>query len=459
MALGKRKPAVQNDLFISATELPTTPGHPFYVKVNQVLAKHGFDTFAERACREFYSTNNRGRPGLPPGNYFRLLMIGFFEGIDSERGIAWRVADSLSLRLFLGFSLAESTPDHSTISKTRRLISLETHSHLFTWVLQVLAKEKILVGKNIGIDSTNLEANAAMRNIVRKDTGEDYQGFLTRLAKESGIETPTKEDLIRFDRKRKKKTSNKEWESSTDPDSRIARMKDGTTHLAHKVEHAVDMDSGAIVGVTVQPADKGDTSTIGETARAAFFGLLDASGSMGNTSLRNSICKVAIADKGYHSGAVLLDLEEFGIRSYISEPARGRRNWEKNPAEQMPTYANRSRIQSDPGKALMKRRGEVVERSFAHCYETGGMRRVFLRGHENIAKRLLTHLAGFNLSLVMRKIFGRGTPKGLGDLLFSIFMAIHSLTMVFIRVLSRTPAGGNEKSGITVSSISWRAMP
>ena len=436
MALGKRKQVRQTELWVAATELPTTSAHPFYSKLNEVLAKHGFDRFAEEACKEFYAPT-MGRPGIPPGNYFRLIMLGYFEGLTSERGIAWRVQDSLSLRKFLGISITEKTPDHSTISKTRRLIDTETHDAIFSWVLQVLAKEKILVGESIGIDATNLAANAAMRNIARKDTGEAYQGYLKRLAEESGIPTPTKEDLIRFDKKRKKTTSNADWESKSDPDARIARMKNGSTHMAHKVEHAVDMDSGAVVGVTVQAADKGDTTTIRETVHTAFHALLDASGALGDPSLRSSMFLSTVADKGYHSGAVLLDLADFGIRSYISEPERGKRNWKNNPEEQLPTYANRSRIRGDHGKALLKKRGELVERSFAHCYETGAMRRLFLRQRENIAKRILVHVAGFNLSLIMRKIFGRGTPRGLGDLLLNIFFSVHVVISLFQYCLDR----------------------
>ncbi len=436
MALGKRKQARQAELWVAATELPTTSAHPFYSKLNEVLAKHGFDRFAEEACKEFYAPT-MGRPGIPPGNYFRLIMLGFFEGISSERGIAWRVQDSLSLRKFLGISITEKTPDHSTISKTRRLIDTETHDAIFSWVLQVLAKEKILVGETLGIDATNLAANAAMRNIAQKDTGEAYQVYLKRLAEESGISTPTKEDLIRFDKKRKKTTSNADWESKSDPDARIARMKNGSTHMAHKVEHAVDMDSGAVVGVTVQAADKGDTTTIRETVHTAFHALLDASGAHGDPSLRSSMFRSTVADKGYHSGAVLLDLADFGIRSYISEPERGKRNWKNNREEQLPTYANRSRIRGDHGKALLKKRGELVERSFAHCYETGAMRRLFLRQRENIAKRILVHVAGFNLSLIMRKIFGRGTPRGLGDILLNLFFGVHVVISLFQYCLDR----------------------
>ena len=187
---------------------------------------------------------------MTPGTYFRLLLIGYFEGIDSERGIAWRCADSLGLREFLRIGLDEQTPNHSTISRTRRLIDVETHRKVFLWVLDVIADRGLLKGQTVGVDATTLEANAAMRSIVRRDNGATYDEFLTELARQSGIETPTREDLARMDRKRKKKMSNEEWTSPSDPDARITKMKDGTTHLAHKAEHAVDMESGAVIAVT-----------------------------------------------------------------------------------------------------------------------------------------------------------------------------------------------------------------
>jgi transposase len=217
--------------------------HPFYEKLNELLRGEHFDAFVEDLCAKFYA-QKLGRPSLLPGIYFRALLIGYFEGIEAERGIAWRLADSLALRSFVGIRLTESTPDHSTLSRTRRLIDLETHSQVFAWVLELLAARGLIKGKSIGIDATTLEANAAMRSIVRRDTGESYEQFLTGLAKASGIETPTREDLVRLDRKRKKRTSNKEWTSPIDADARVAKMKDGSTHLAHKAEHAVDMDTG-----------------------------------------------------------------------------------------------------------------------------------------------------------------------------------------------------------------------
>ena len=257
MAMGTRKQREkQEDLWIAHTELAAAPGHPFYQRLNELLEAEGFDEFVEGRCAKFYAEKN-GRPSLTPGIYFRALLIGYFEGIGAEHGITWRLADSLALRRFVGIALDEYTPDHSTISRTRRLIDLDTHREVFAWVLGVLADRGLLKGQRIAIDATTLEANAAMRSIVRRDTGESYEEFLRGLAKASGIATLAREDLARLDRKRRKRTSNKEWKSPADGDARIAKMKDGRTHLAHKAEHAVDLDTGAVVAVTLQGPDKG----------------------------------------------------------------------------------------------------------------------------------------------------------------------------------------------------------
>lgn len=241
--MGRRKTQQQSPLFVSAASLPQSPAHPFYERLNRVLGEGGFDSFVEGLCVKFYDAKPMGRPSLEPGKYFRLLLLGYFEGIDSERGIAWRCADSLSLRAFVGYRPDERATEHSTISRTRRLIDLETHQAVFTWVLTLLARSNLLKGKTVGIDATTLEANAAMRSIVRNDTHESYEQFLTGLAKASGIDTPTREDLSRLDKKRKNKASNDDWHNPHDPDAKITKMKDGRTHLAHKQEHAVDMDS------------------------------------------------------------------------------------------------------------------------------------------------------------------------------------------------------------------------
>lgn len=421
MAMGTREDE-QASLWIATSELPTSPGHPFYTRLNAVLDADDFDRFVEGQCRAFYAPV-MGRPSLAPGRYFRLLLVGYFEGIDSERGIAWRATDSLAVRSFLGLPVHEAPPDHSTIARTRRLIDLETHRAVFTWVQVRLVEAGLLNGKTVAIDATTLEANAAMRSIVRRDTGDGYQAFLTGLAKASGIDTPTREDLARLDRKRKKKTSNKDWTHPGDPDARVAKMKDGRTHLAHKAEHAVDVETGAIVAVTLQGADQGDTTTIVETASAAVEQLADAQAEVSEPQSLDEI----IADKGYHSNLTMVDLDAGGIRSYMAEPDRGRRDWSETAAAQAPVYGNRRRIRGARGRRLMRRRGETVERSFAHMYDTGGMRRTHLRGHDNILKRLLIQAGGFNLGLVMRHLIGVGTPRGLQGRLAATIAALAAL--------------------------------
>jgi len=427
MAMGKRARHQQGDFWIETASLPPAPAHPFYVQVNQILESQGFDTFVEGLCGKFYA-ETMGRPSLAPAIYFRLMLIGYLEGIDSERGIAWRVADSLGLRRFLGYSLTDETPDHSTMSRNRRLIDVETHQAVFTWVLKVLAQEGLLKAKTIGIDATTLEANAAMRNIVRRDSGESYQEFLTRLAKESGIETPTREELVKLDKTRKNKASNDDWENPHDPDAKITKMKDGRTHLAHKAEHAVDMESGAILAVTLQPADRGDTSSIEETLAVAADAVVDlAADDKSAPHISEQAMSEAVADKGYHSNEVLTGAGQMVERTYIAEPDRGTRNWEGNEEAKAAVYANRRRIRGRRGKRLMKKRGELIERSFAHCYDTGGMRRTHLRGHENILKRLLIHVAGFNLSLILRQQLGLGTARGLQGLAARVLIALGRL--------------------------------
>jgi transposase len=413
MSLGKRGPdEKQEPIWIEAARLATPAGHPFYERLNRLLSRHGFDAFAESACEPFYA--KVGRPGLPPGVYFRALLVGYFEGIDSERGIAWRTADSLALRSFLGFELGQSTPDHSTISRTRRLIDVETHRKVFLWVLGMLAEEGLLKGNTIAVDGTTLEANAALRSIVRRDSGQGYDDFLKGLAKESGIETPTREQLAKLDRKRKKKGNNDDWKNPHDPDAQITKMKDGRTHLAHKAEHAVDLETGAVLAVTLQPATAGDTNTLHETLTQCGEHIREVAGEIDNNDGQMNAEGPAelVLDKGYHSNDVLVILKEVEVRSYCSEPGRGRRNWEGKQEEKAAVYRNRRRIKGERGKRLLRQRGERVERSFAHMYETGGMRRTHLRRHDNIIKRLLIHAGAFNLGLVMRKLLGNGTPRG-----------------------------------------------
>jgi len=421
MAMGRRDGARQDDIWIPTDRLVQGPGHPFYARLNQVLAGAGFDRFVEDRCAKFYASDV-GRPGVAPGVYFRMLLIGYFEGIDSERGIAWRCADSLGLREFLGYELTRATPDHSTLSVTRQRIDEQTHQGVFDWVLRVLKERGLVKGKTVGVDATTLEANAAMRSIVRRDNGEGYREFLKRLAKESGIQDPTPEDLAKLDRKREKKGSNKEWVNPHDPEAKITKMKDGRTHMGHKAEHAVDMDTGATLAVTVQAADKGDTQTIGRTLSETMETLAE----IGPGPDGRLMMEEVVNDKGYHSDQTIADLTEMGLRTYTAEPRRGRRRWKDREPERKAVYANRRRIRGARGKALLRCRGERVERPFAHQYETGAMRRTHLRGHTNIRKRLLVHAAGDNLALLMRTLIGIGKPRvmqGLKKALAKVFGA------------------------------------
>jgi transposase len=425
MAMGTRREQ-QEELWIPSCALARPVSHPFYERLNQLLAEHDFDRFVEGQCRRFYAAT-MGRPGLAPGIYFRLLLVGYFEGVDSERGIAWRAGDSLSIRRFVGIPLEEGAPDHTTISRTRRLIDLETHRQVFAWVLGLLADVGLVKGQRIGIDATTLEANAALRSIVRRDNGESYEEFLKGLARMSGVETPTREDLVRVDRKRKKKGSNAEWVNPHDPDARITKMKNGCTHLAHKAEHAVDMDTGAVVAVTLQEADLGDTITVKETlaeAGATVADLIEREAEakpLEKPQVNLGGIEEVVADKGYHSGPVLKEMKAAGVRTYMPEKKQaGKRHWVGKQDEQQVVYANRQRLQRPKGKRLLRRRGELIERTFAHCYDSGGMRRTHLRKHSNILKRLLIHVAGANLGLLLRSLHGSGTPRSLQGLSFTL---------------------------------------
>jgi transposase len=391
----------QQDLWVAASEIVTTPGHVFYERLNTVLNAEKFDQRVESVCRKYYKSSS-GRPSLTPGTYFRMLLLGYFEGIDSERGIAWRAADSFSFRKFLGYDLSEQTPDHSTVSRTRRLYSVETHGAVMKWVLKILRKHGLADAQSVCIDATTLQANASMKSLVRRDTGRTYDDYLQHLAQSEGIEQPTKEQLARLDRKRKKKASNDDWTNPHDPSARITKMKDGRTKLAYKAEHAVDLASGALLAVTVQPADRGDTTSYAETLEAA------------QREARKSHplgIEELVMDKGYHSGAVLVDLAAREIRSYVPEPERGKRHWSGKADEQHCVYANRQRVRAERSKRLQKLRGELCERSFAHCYETGAMRRMYVRGTDNALKRVLAQAAAFNIGLLLRKLSAWGKPR------------------------------------------------
>ena len=404
----RRDGDVQPDLIVSWSDVPRSPGHAFYDKLQKLLVDAGFDRFVEEACKAYYAPR-MGAPSVPPGRYFRMLLIGYFEGIHSERGIVWRCSDSLSLREFLRLATREKVPDHSWLSKTRSRLPHEVHDQIFGWVLGLVADNDLIKAERIGVDGSTMEANAALRTIVRRDTGQTYREMLTGLAKESGIATPTADDLVRIDRKRTgKKLSNADWESPTDPDAKVARMKNGSTRLAYKPEHAVDLDTGVIVAAPIHPADCGDTNTLDPTLKAAAHNLAR----VGLMPTPDNPCDL-VTDKGYHSREGLKGLAGGVWQTRISEPvpAKGVLRWHGDGAAQKAVYANRARVKSGAGRKAMRKRGEMVERSFAHVLDRGGMRRTWLRGRDNVHKRYLIHVAGFNLGILMRALFGCGTPR------------------------------------------------
>ena len=412
MAMGKRKPR-QESLFVTPDQLTPSAGHPFYQKLNALLAEADFDRWAERRCVAYYEREEkRGQPSLPPGVYFRMLLIGYFEGLDSQRGIAWRCSDSLSLRQFLGIALHEGTPDHSTLTNTRRRLPQEVFEEVFQFVLGIAEAKKLIAGKTVGVDSTTLEANAAMKSIVRRDTGEDWKEYVTRLMREEGVigpdETPSQAEVLRYDRKRKGKTvSNAEWKSEIDEDAKIARMKDGTTHLAYKAEHVVDLESDLVLAAEIRPADHADTATLGDSLVAAQLNLT-AAGSAARIA-------EAVGDKGYHAAATIELCDFLDVRTYIPEPKTAESaTWPDKPDEQRrAALNNRRRMKRSKGKALQRRRSEVVERTFAHVCETGGSRRSHLRGLVNVTKRYLIAVAAHNLGRILRRLTGIGKPKAL----------------------------------------------
>ena len=443
MALG-RQGERQTDLIVGWAELPRSPGHAFYDRLQTVLREAGFDGFAEQQCAPYYASK-LGRPSLPPGRYFRMHLIGYFEGIDSERGLEWRCADSLSLREFLRLGTTEPVPDHTWLSRTRSRLPLEVHEAVFTWVLQRLAEHGLIQGNRIGVDASTMEANAALRAIVRRDSGEDYREMLKRLAKESGIATPTADDLIRLDRNRQgKRLSNADWASPSDPEAKIAKMKDGRTRLAYKPEHAVDLDTGAIVAAEIHPADQGDTTTLPGTLEAAAANLaaIDAAPTAEDPA-------ELIADKGYHSRDGLKDLEDGPWKSRIAEKkVLGVSRWRGDEAARRAVYNNRARLRSGVAKEAFKLRAELVERSFALILDRDGMRRSWLRGRENLHKRYLVHVAGYNLGLIMRLLVGAGTPR---EFLVRVSARLLVLTAADTRTAILIVATGREAAMLVVS--------
>lgn len=445
---------MQQPLFVRSDELAGAPRHRFYEKLNELLDGAGFDAFVEQLCAPFFAADGKaGRISTRPGVYFRMLFIGYFEGIESERGICWRVEDSLSLRAFLGIAPHETSPDHSTLSRMRSRLGAEVYEQVFHFVMRVLNEQGLLRGRVAGVDSTYLRADASMKSIVRRGSGEGYKSYLKKLAKKAGIENPTDEDARRMDRTRAKKTSNEEWVSPTDPDAEITRLKDGRTRLAYKAENTVDMETGAILAAEILPATTPDGESVITSVEQANENVAaardedDDDNDSGTTVPADGI-KEVVGDKGFHKASTIKRLADGGIRTYFPErKQRGERRWKKNGgrATAIAVYQNRARLKSRKSKRLQRRRGELLERTFAHLCETGAHRRTRLRGRENVHKRYLMQAAAFNLGLVMRKLLGHGTPRALAGAAERLFALIASALVLLWGALDTMLGGATEK--------------
>jgi len=459
--LGRRLPP-PTDLVIALKDLPPPPANPFYQRLNTVLDEAGFEPFVEDLCRPYYA-EGFGRPGVPPGVYFRMLFFGYFEGLGSQRAIAWRCADSRSAHAFLGLPQHQATPDHSSLTKIRQRLPDSVHEQVFVFVLKLAEDKGLLPGKTVGVDSTLLEANAAMKTIVRRDSGDDWKEYVRKLAVEAGIDNPTDADVRRFDRQRKgKQVSNAEWTSPSDPDSKIAKMKDGTTHLAYKAEHVVDLQTELILAAPVYPADQPDSATLLESVAAAQVHLLQAESGLSLAGLEAqpeaaiaelTVIEEAAADKGYHKAETLADCAAAEVRTYIPEKRRKQdRVWTDKPPEWERAYRNnRRRVVGSRSKRLQKLRSEKVERTFAHVCETGGGRRSWLRGLLKVGTRYLMRVAGHNLGIIMRCVFGKGTPRSLQGLRAAVVVWIRgwvdTLSAHAAVVVSATGVGGPGEAG------------
>ena len=439
MAMGRRKRR-QESLFVATAELARSPGHPFYRKLNELLAEAEFDRWIEGRCEPYYEAAEKpGRESIPPGTYFRMLLVGYFEGIESSGASPGGAATACSCGSSWTTAQHEATPDHSTLSITRKRLPPEVFDEVFQFVLKIAAEKKLLSGKTVGVDSTTLEANAAMKSIVRRDTGEDWKEYVTRLMQEEGIveeqHEPTDEEIRRFDKKRKnKKVSNDEWVSPADPEARITKMKDGRTHLAYKAEHVVDLESDLILAAEIRPADHADPQTLGDS-------VLKAQENLQGAEIETEIEEVA-ADKGYHSAETIELCDSLGLRTYIPEPKRQHdRTWtDKSPELQRAVYENRRRMRRAKGKRLGRLRSERVERSFAHVCDTGGMRRSWLRGLVDVTKRYLIAAAAHNLGRILRRLFGVGKPKTLQGL-----RALAALTQLIATTIRITTANAHDR--------------
>ena len=434
----RKEKAAQGEFWVATHHLPQSPKSTFYSRLNETLEAIGFAEKVREACAPAYKTTKAGRPGIDPVVYLKMIMVGFFEDLPSERAIAARCADSMSIRAFLNYSLEEKTPDHSTFTVIRQRLGLEIYQQIFTLTLQALREHGLLRGKNLGIDSSVIEANASLRALVHRNTEEEYWDYVKRLAAENGIDPEDTAAVRKFDRKRPGKGSNQEWQNPHDPDARIGRTKDGATDMTYKPEAVVDLDSGAIVQAEVHPGDQADHQQLATRVLEAQQTINQATDEQPDTLTVTSIT----ADKGYYSVGEMQALQQEGIRTIISDPVQNRRVDKLGKEEQRTVRAAKRSVQSKSGKNFLRRRGMHIERSFAHILDAGGMRRTTLRGWENLNKRFKLAAAFYNLSQLMRKLFGFGTPKQLAaGLKVRAGSLFDLLTCIFITLFA--PASAN----------------
>jgi transposase len=427
------------ELFIACSSLVRPATTPFYAKLDQTLGSFDFAVQARSLCAPAYSDTGRGRPGIDPVVYFKMLMVGFFEDIASERGIAERCSDSISIRAFLGYDLTQTTPDHSTLSIIRQRLGEEIYDKVFVVILRALDKHGLLKGKNVGIDASVIQANAALKSLLNRNTEEAYWEYVRRLASENGIDPKNAEAVRQFDRKRPKKMSNEEWVNPHDPDAKIGQTKAGATDMIYKPEHTVDLDTGAILQAEVRLGHEVDQKDLSLHVLQAQENINQAQDAAADSLTIES----TTADKGYHAVAEMKQLQAEGIRTVISDPVKNRKleNLDREDARVV-RKAKRS-AGSKSGKALLRRRGRHLERSFAHILDAGGARRTTLRGLGNLNKRFKVSAAIYNLSQLMRKLFGVGTPKQLvamGKALFLVWRAIVVAGCALFRMVGTSPA-------------------
>ena len=400
----------QQEFWIETRRLPQATASTFYRKLDETLDSIGFAAGVREICLPAYADSSRGgRPGIDPAVYFKMLMIGFFENLPSERAIASRCADSLSLRAFLGYGLEEATPDHSSLSVIRGRLGTAIYQVAFELVLQGLRQHGLLKGRNLGIDSSVIEANASLRELVHRNTEEQYWEYVKRLAAEAGIDPTDTKAVRRFDKKREgRKTSNQEWVNPHDRDAKVGVTKHGACDMIYKPEHITDLDTGVIVAAEVRCGDEGDTVGLAERVLAAGEVLARVCEDPMQTKVLTSLT----ADEGYFAVEEVCCLQGERVRVVIGDPhATKRKPDNQDPMVRQVLRKARQAVTSKSGKALLRKRGEHLERSFCHVLDHGKHRRATLRGRKNLTKRQLAAAFTHNLSLLMRHLTGHGTAK------------------------------------------------